>query len=410
MRELPLSSVIKLTQIHLDAGNTPAIFGPPGIGKTEIARRIAESYGLKLVIINAATIAREDFALPVHNSESGKLKFVSHDFNNTVLLLDEFTNTSPNVRAALLSLITEHRINDIYFDNLKIIVTGNRIEDSALAQPLDSPTINRFAIFHMAPPTKKEWAVYMASHGNGHPMYTQFVVEKLPYGLFMGKVEPEVVEYTPFPTPRSHTSVARVLQKSYGETGTDLTKLNNEELDTVFALVESLVGTQVAQDFIKYLKDASSMFTMRQLRNGEIPNNSEQVYYLLYDAANSLNKPLPWWEKNLNSEEGMQAILDIAVFIQRLLSIPDKVESNAKKSELNRSVAIFPRFVFPPAYTTRDSSILEIIKMRVHQVSKNLSEGNLDFVPTEMVQEVEELFSDGAKLSAFVKRTSGNLA
>lgn len=135
--------------------------GPPGVGKTEVIRGMAESMGYKLITLLGSTMDPTDVTgLPkgeiVAQDEEGndvwgtvylapwwQAKILQE--KKIMLFFDEFSNTSSAVRASLLTMFQNREFpNGVSMPQETIVVGAmNPTEQAADGWELDKPTTNR---------------------------------------------------------------------------------------------------------------------------------------------------------------------------------------------------------------------------------------------------------------------------
>jgi hypothetical protein len=137
----------------------PVLFrGMPGVGKSTILAALAVAMGRRFVALIGSQCSPEDLGgLPVPDLKAKLCKLMPMAWVEAfltpggLLFLDEITAVSPSVRAALLTLITERHVGDVYLDADTVIAAAcNPAEFCPNGTPLEMAMNNRF--FHC------EWA------------------------------------------------------------------------------------------------------------------------------------------------------------------------------------------------------------------------------------------------------------
>lgn len=112
--------------------------GPSGVGKTELARTMAESLGVPILIINMGEYAQEHetaklLGAPpgyVGSEEPGIIPRFIENNPNCIILFDEIEKAHPNADNILLSILDQgvcqdNRGNDVHFKETIVICTSN---------------------------------------------------------------------------------------------------------------------------------------------------------------------------------------------------------------------------------------------------------------------------------------------
>jgi len=115
------------------------IWGPPGIGKSALVQRFADSVGLPCVSLLGSQLAPEDL-IGVPQTVDGCSRFcppVSIARRGAYcLFLDELNACSHEVQKAFYSLIHERRIGEYVLPEGSVVIgAGNRTQDSAIVKP-----------------------------------------------------------------------------------------------------------------------------------------------------------------------------------------------------------------------------------------------------------------------------------
>lgn len=166
---LTFNQLMELVKLDLESGNTPALLGEPGIGKSSFFEGLSRE------------LKTEVFTLPVNqladraDLTGGRILQVEHNGNteyeqaffphatimqairyakdhpdeNPILFLDEINRASADITSSILAFITLRRIGTIEFPkNLQFAIAGN---DKGNVVALDGASLSRFAIYRVIP-------------------------------------------------------------------------------------------------------------------------------------------------------------------------------------------------------------------------------------------------------------------
>jgi len=140
------------------------LWGPPGIGKSELVQGIGDSgeLGSTLVIdMRLALFEPTDLrGYPVPDVKSGVMKWlppadlpskeVAAQYDTVIVFLDEMNSAAPSVQAAGYQLILNRRIGQYELpDNVVMIAAGNRETDKGVTYRMPKPLENRFVHFEL---------------------------------------------------------------------------------------------------------------------------------------------------------------------------------------------------------------------------------------------------------------------
>lgn len=163
---LTFAQVKPFVEADLKAGQTPALMGPAGIGKSSLTEGLERSLKTKVFTLPVNQLAdRADLTgVRMTQSENGTWRqeafphstimeaieyAAEYPDENPILFLDEFNRASSDITSSILSFTTLRRIGTIDFpENLRFLVAGN---DKGNVTSLDEASISRFAIYHVRP-------------------------------------------------------------------------------------------------------------------------------------------------------------------------------------------------------------------------------------------------------------------
>ena len=189
------------------------IWGAPGIGKSALVEKFAESVGLPCVSLLGSQLAPEDIiGIPQITGEVSTFlppKMIARK-EPYCLFLDELNACSQEVQKAFYSLIHERRVGEYYLPEGSVVIgAGNRSQDSAIVKTMSSALINR--MFHVQlKPDVNSWLSWGYENGL-HPWILEYITQR-PDHLFSEPPKTEEI----YSTPRSWHMFSDAL-KEYGE-------------------------------------------------------------------------------------------------------------------------------------------------------------------------------------------------
>lgn len=150
--------------------HTPAmLWGPPGVGKSQIVAQVAARHGVRLIDIRLAQMEPTDLrGIPFREGRNvvwsipALLPDAARHGASGILFLDEITSAVPTVTAAAYQLILDRRLGDYEVPaGWAILAAGNRQGDRGVTYQMPAPLANRFAHYELEPDLDDwvEWAL-----------------------------------------------------------------------------------------------------------------------------------------------------------------------------------------------------------------------------------------------------------
>ncbi len=214
-----VSQAAVLLEIMIRAGDKVFLWGPPGIGKTEMVTQVGAKISFPVLPFHASLREQVDLrGIPVFDPATrttfwaapNELPQEQRDGPVGILFADEFNQAAPQVQSALGGLVHDGICGEYHLPKGWIVVAaGNRIADKAAAQRMPSHIRNRFAHLHVVPdiPSWCDWA-----NANGvAPELVAF--QRLRAGENGGAgllhVMPKDDSVNAYPTPRSWVKASK---------------------------------------------------------------------------------------------------------------------------------------------------------------------------------------------------------
>lgn len=225
----------------IKAGTNVFIWGPPGIGKSDVVRHVAESAGRPLVDVRAVLLDPVDLRGIPHINGDGRAHwappgFLPHDpESDAIVFMDELAQAAPLVQSACLQLVLDRRIGEYELPKgCAIVAASNRQEDRAGAHRIISPLLNRFC--HVVQEVSNEdWHTWAAVN-NIDTKITAFL--RFKPALLMA-FDPKSADFS-FPTPRSWAFASQSIAAV--------------PLDHWFSVVAGCVGKGAAAEFMSFVE------------------------------------------------------------------------------------------------------------------------------------------------------------
>lgn len=241
MRPAHLIAILEREFLSAREGiHTPVmLWGPPGVGKSQIIAQVAARNGAPVVDIRLSQMEPSDLrGIPFRSGEKvewavpAMLPDADRNPPYGVLFLDEINAAPPSVSAAAYQLILDRRLGEYRVpEGWAIFAAGNRQGDRGVTYTMPAPLANRFSHFEIEPHLE-DWVNW--AYGNG-------MDERL---IAFLRFKPELLfDFDPahnpaaFPSPRSWEFAHRALAK-FGETPDLL-------LDTLQACVGKAAGIEL---------------------------------------------------------------------------------------------------------------------------------------------------------------------
>ena len=257
------------------------LWGPPGIGKSELVEGITKELGGLMIDLRLGQMEPTDIrGIPFYNKDIGKMDWAepvelpdevtAAQYPVVVLFLDELNSAAPSVQSAAYQLILNRRIGKYKLpDNVVMVAAGNRESDKGVTYRMPTPLANRFIHQEMKVDfaSWQEWAVNNNIHKDVVG-YLSFAKQDL-YD-FDAKSASRA-----FATPRSWTFVSQLLDEE-------------EDNDTVTNLIAGTVGEGLAVKFMAHRKVASKMPNPTDILNGKVKDLNVKEVSAMYSLVISM--------------------------------------------------------------------------------------------------------------------------
>jgi len=254
------------------------LWGPPGIGKSDIVKQIGEEAGREVIDVRLALWEPTDIkGIPYYNADLGKMVWappaeLPTDPDSTALIfLDELNSAPPAVQAAAYQLILNRRVGTYYLPKgVDIVAAGNREGDRGVTYRMPAPLANRFVHLEMKVDFDdfQDWATL----NKVHPEVLGYV----------GFAKQDLYDFDPksaskaFATPRSWVFVS------------DLLDDDDTDLDTLQNLISGAIGDGLAVKFMAHRKIASKLPKATDILEGKVKDLAIKEVSAMYSLTVSL--------------------------------------------------------------------------------------------------------------------------
>ena len=258
------------------------IWGPPGIGKSEVVHQIGDEYKKALVIdIRLSLWEPTDIkGIPYFDAVQGRMVWAppvelpdeatAKKYDVIILFMDEMNSAPPAVQAAAYQLILNRRVGTYVLpDNVVIVAAGNREADKGVTYRMPAPLANRFVHLELSVNFDDwfQWAVTNDIHE-----------DVVGYLTFAKK---DLYDFDPkspsrsFATPRSWSFVSELLE-------------DDDDENTTTDLVSGAVGEGLAVKFMAHRKVASKLPDPIDILNGKVKEIETKEISAMYSLTVSL--------------------------------------------------------------------------------------------------------------------------
>lgn len=263
--------------------NRPSfLWGPPGVGKSELVEEITNELGGHMIDLRMAQMEPTDIrGIPFFNKELGVMDWappielpteeLASQYPCIVLFLDEMNSAPPAVQAAGYQLVLNGRVGKYVLPkNVHIIAAGNRDSDKGVTYRMPMPLANRFIHLEMRPDfaSWQNWAIENQVHEDVVG-YLSFAKQDL-YD-FDAKSSSRA-----FATPRTWTFVSQLLQE------------DDMDPETLYNLVAGTVGEGLATKFVAHRKIASKMPNPSDILSGKVKDLDVKEISAMYSLTISM--------------------------------------------------------------------------------------------------------------------------
>jgi len=258
------------------------LWGPPGIGKSDIIKQLGEDLNAHVIDIRLSLWEPTDIkGIPYFDSNISRMNWappielpdaeMAAQHDKIILFMDEMNSAAPAVQAAAYQLVLNRRVGTYRMpDNVFIVAAGNREADKGVTYRMPAPLANRFVHLEM----KVDWDDYFT-------WATENRIHKDVVG-FLTFSKKDLYDFDPksaskaFATPRSWTFVSELLFD------------DDEDENTLTDLVAGAVGEGLAIKFMAHRKVASKLPNPSDILSGKVKKMDTKEISAMYSLTVSL--------------------------------------------------------------------------------------------------------------------------
>lgn len=257
------------------------LWGPPGIGKSELVQAISDEMGGKMYDLRLALMDPSDLkGVLYYNPVQGNATWSSPPdlpsaeeaakYPVVVLFLDEMNAAPPATQAAAYQLVLNRKVGTYELpDNVVIVAAGNRDTDRGVVYRMPSPLANRFIHLNLRPDFEswQSWAIDNKIHADVVGYLSHHKVDLF---SFDAKNSSQA-----FATPRSWSFVSDLLRE----------EMSPSELTD---LVSGTVGEGIALKFAAHRKVSADMPKASEILEGKVKELKKKEISACYALAVAL--------------------------------------------------------------------------------------------------------------------------
>jgi hypothetical protein len=254
------------------------LWGPPGIGKSDLVKQIGEDAGREVIDVRLALWEPTDIkGIPYYNADQGKMVWAppaelpTDPESTAIIFLDELNSAPPAVQAAAYQLILNRRVGTYHLPKgVDVVAAGNREGDRGVTYRMPAPLANRFVHLEMKVDFDdfQDWATL----NKVHPEVLGYV----------GFAKQDLYDFDPksasksFATPRSWVFVS------------DLLSDEDNDTETLHNLIAGAIGDGLAVKFMAHRKIAGKLPKASDILDGKVKDLQIKEVSAMYSLTVSL--------------------------------------------------------------------------------------------------------------------------
>ena len=278
VRQVGPKGAMKAIRKAIQTRRPTFLWGPPGIGKSDVVKQIGETAGREVIDVRLALWEPTDIkGIPYYNADQGKMVWAppselpTDPESTAIIFLDELNSAPPAVQAAAYQLILNRAVGTYKLPKgVDLVAAGNREGDRGVTYRMPAPLANRFVHLEMKVDFDdfQDWATL----NKVHPDVVGYV----------GFAKQDLYDFDPkspsksFATPRSWVFVSELLQD------------DDCDNDTLSTLIAGAVGDGLATKFMAHRKIAGKLPKAEDILNGKVKDLQIKEVSAMYSLTVSL--------------------------------------------------------------------------------------------------------------------------
>lgn len=278
-----LSQATESAKIAIKARLPIMVEGSPGVGKSDMFKKIAETYKLELVDIRVSQCDITDFnGLPF--IDNGKARFNPFDIfplentplpegkNGWLLFLDEMNAAMPSVQVAAYKLILDRMVGNYHLHpKVAICCAGNKITDNAVVNELSTALRSRLINIEVEVDFDT-WFTWAANNEIDGKILAFLMHDS----KFLFNFDPEKEDKT-FACPRTWEMLSKVLKFI-----TDVSTPDKREL------INGIIGNKAGTEFVTYCKYCYKLPKFEDILNGSYSSTAGEEVGVIYQIIGEI--------------------------------------------------------------------------------------------------------------------------
>lgn len=273
----------------LKTNQVPLILGSFGIGKSSLAREIAEEYDLYLIDCRVTSMLVEDFqGLPTKNGDvASYLPFdtfptastpIPEGYKGWLLFLDELTLADNDIQKPMYKLILDRAIgNHTLHENVFMMAASNREEDSILVNSISMGIKTRLTTLHMKADTEQWLNTYAYKNRIDSRIIT-----------FINMMPSELNNYK----AGDDTKITCAIPRTWEKLSHLIKNIPTEELLKRRNLIRGTVGDSACSNFLAFINSFDEITEYKHIiadpEKARIPDKKSARFANVSIAANNL--------------------------------------------------------------------------------------------------------------------------